>query len=141
MSDFNPPALAEALLRLAVPSGVVGDSIIGDAREEYAAYARSGGFAPGLWYWIHVVRLVGGYVVTRGRDVEMGTILKDVKFGARSLMRMPGSAAVAVVVLAIGIGLCSFMFSIIYGVYFRGLSLPEAARTAEVHASRFGSLT
>ena len=33
-------------------------------------------------------------------------------------MRMPGSAAVAVVVLAIGIGLCTFMFSLVYGIYF-----------------------
>lgn len=56
----------------------------------------------------------------------MGTILKDLKFGARSLMRMPGSAAISVVVLAIGIGLCTFMFSLVYGVYFRGLDLPEA---------------
>jgi predicted permease len=63
----------------------------------------------------------------------MGTILKDLEFGARSLKRMPGSAAVAVVVLAIGIGLCSFMFSIIYGIYFRGLDIPDADRVFLVY--------
>ena len=58
----------------------------------------------------------------------MGTLWKDLKFGARALSRMPGSAAIAVVVLAIGIGLCSFMFSIVYGIYFRGMDVPEADR-------------
>lgn len=122
---LQPPALAEWLLRLVLPPGVVGDSIVGDAREEFAEYTRRGGVAPAVWYWLHAARLAGGYMITRGRDVEMGTVLKDLRFGARSLMRMPGSAAVAVVVLAIGIGLCSFMFSLVYGIYFRGMDLPD----------------
>lgn len=129
----RPPRLAEALLRLVLPPGVVGDSIVGDAREEFTQYERRGGLLPLVWYWIHATRLACGYVATRGRDVEMGTILKDLKFGARSLGRMPGSAAVAVVVLAIGIGLCSFMFSLIYGIYFRGMDIPEADRVLLVY--------
>lgn len=129
----RPPRLAEALLRLVLPPGVVGDSILGDAHEEFIEYARRGGIAPDIWYWVHAVRLGFGYAVTRGRDVEMGTILKDLKYGARSLVRMPGSAAVAVVVLAIGIGLCSFMFSLIYGIYFRGMDIPDADRVVLVH--------
>jgi putative ABC transport system permease protein len=124
----RPPRFAEALLRRVLPPGIVGDSIVGDAREELAEHVRRGGFAPSLWYCMHAARLAGGYLVTRGREAEMDTVLKDLRFGARSLMRMPGSAAVAVVVLAIGIGLCSFMFSIIYGIYFRGLNVPDAAR-------------
>ena len=66
----------------------------------------------------------------------MGTVLNDLRFGARSLLRMPGSAAVAVVVLAIGIGLCSFMFSVIYGVYLRGMPIPEADRVVVVSETR-----
>ena len=41
---------------------------------------------------------------------------------------MPGSAAISVIVLAIGIELCTFMFSIIYGIYFRGMDIPGAER-------------
>ena len=129
----GPPRLAEALLRLVLPHGIVGESILGDALEEYEEYVSTSGFAPGIWYWIHAMRLACGYVITRGRDVEVGTILKDLKFGARSLMRMPGSAAISVAVLGIGIGLCSFMFSIIYGIYFRGLDIPEADRVFVVY--------
>lgn len=58
----------------------------------------------------------------------MGVLLKDLKFGARALSRMPGSAVISVVVLGIGIGLSSFMFSLIYGLYFRGLDIPEPDR-------------
>lgn len=132
----QPPRVAESLLRLVVPAGVVGDSIVGDAREEYEEYVRSGRPLPRLWYWKHVGLLVAGYLTTTGRDVEMGAILNDLRFGARSLMRMPGSAAVAVVVLAIGIGLCSFMFSIIYGVYLRGMDIPEADRVFLIFETR-----
>ena len=42
-------------------------------------------------------------------------------------------ALIAVVVLAIGIGLCGFMFSIIYGIYFRGLDIAEADRVFVVY--------
>jgi putative ABC transport system permease protein len=124
----EPPRLAEWLLRKVLPAGVVGDSILGDAREEYAEYTRRGGVAAPAWYWLHALRLVFGYLITKGRDVEMGTIWKDLKFGARALSRMPGSAVISVLVLALGIGLCTSIFSLIYGVYFRGLNVPDADR-------------
>ena len=107
---------------------MVGDSIVGDAREEYAEYVRGGGMVPGLWYWLHALRLAGGYVIQEGGVGDMGAMFKDLKYGVRSLTRMPGSAAISVAVLALGIGLCSFMFSLIYGLYFRGLGFPEEDR-------------
>ena len=123
------------MLRATLPTGVVGDSIVGDAREELADYVRRGGRMPRLWYWVHALRLAGGYAISGGGEVEMETLLKDLRFGARALARMPGSATIAVVVLAIGIGLCSFMFSVIYGVYFRGLNVPEGDRVVTVTMS------
>jgi predicted permease len=66
----------------------------------------------------------------------MQSVLKDLVFGVRALRRMPGSALISVVVLALGIGLCSFMFSIIYGVFFRGIDVPDAHRVFVVHSTR-----
>ena len=123
-----PPRLTERLLHGILPRGVVGDSIVGDAREEYAEYVRRGGMAPGLWYGLHALRLAGGYAIQEGGVGDMGAIFKDLKFGARALMRMPGSAIISVAVLALGIGLCTFMFSLIYGLYFRGMGFPEDER-------------
>ena len=66
----------------------------------------------------------------------MRTLFRELVFGVRALRRMPGSALVSVVVLALGIGLCSFMFSIIYGVYFRGLDVPEPGRVYAVFTTQ-----
>ena len=46
----------------------------------------------------------------------MVAFLKDLRFGARALIKKPGSAIVSVVVLSLGIGLSAFMFSLVYGV-------------------------
>ena len=63
----RPPRPIEALLRLLLPVGIVGDSIVGDAREEYAEYVRGGGWLPGIWYTLHATRLATGYVIRTGR--------------------------------------------------------------------------
>jgi putative ABC transport system permease protein len=51
----------------------------------------------------------------------MDTLLKDVRFGARMLVRNPGTSAISVLALALGIGLTTMMFSIIWGAVLRGL--------------------
>ena len=58
----------------------------------------------------------------------MGALLNDLRFGARALLKKPGSAAIATLAFGLGIGLCTMMFSIIYGVYIRGLGVPESNR-------------
>ena len=58
----------------------------------------------------------------------MLSLLRDLRFSGRALARRPGSAAASVAALGMGIGLCTMMFSIIYGVYFRSLDVPEADR-------------
>jgi len=122
----TPPRVAERLLRSCLPPGTVGDSIVGDAREEYAEYVRSGGPLPRAWYWIHALSLGRAYA----GEVVVDALLKDLRFGARSLARDPGSAIVSVVILALGIGLSTFMFSLVYGVLVRGLDVPHADRIA-----------
>ncbi|MBW3535362.1 MAG: ABC transporter permease [Gemmatimonadetes bacterium] len=60
----------------------------------------------------------------------MEALLKDLKSGARSLARQPGSALISVLILSLGIGLSTFMFSLVYGVLFRGLDVPGPDRIA-----------
>jgi predicted permease len=67
-------------------------------------------------------------IARKGRRTEMGVLLKDLVFGFRSLAKRPSSAVISVLVLSIGIGLSTFMFSIVYGVWLRGLDVPEADR-------------
>jgi predicted permease len=125
---MRPPRVAEWLLRAFLPSGVTGDSILGDAREELLAYARSGGLAPRLWYCFHALGIARAYAF----EVVMDGVLKDIRFAARSLVKQPGSALLSVLILGLGIGLSTFMFSLIYGVLVRGLDVPESDRIAVV---------
>lgn len=61
------------------------------------------------------------------------SLLKDLRYGARKLVHNPGFAAVTVVTLALGIGLTTTMFSIVYGALMRGLPFEHAERIVAVH--------
>jgi putative ABC transport system permease protein len=51
----------------------------------------------------------------------MGGWGRDLRYGVRMLARRPGASTIAVVALALGIGLTTVMFSIVEGVILRGL--------------------
>jgi predicted permease len=58
--------------------------------------------------------------------------LQDVRYGARMLVKRPGTSAIAIIALALGIGLTTMMFSIVEGVLLRGLPFEESDRIISV---------
>jgi putative ABC transport system permease protein len=60
------------------------------------------------------------------------TISQDLRFGARSLGRSPGVAAIAVVTLALGIGANAAIFSVVNAVLLQPLPWPEADRAVMI---------
>ena len=62
----------------------------------------------------------------------MGKFLQDLRFGARTLLKNPGFAAVAVVSLALGIGAVSTVYTMVAAVVMNPLPFDEADRLLSI---------
>ena len=121
------------------------DAVIGDLEEEYLEHARprQGPVRARVWFWKHLVQtLVVGLVKTIGnprkhviprepqlthpnrgtpQSQPMSTFWKDFRYGIRMLYKTPGLSLVAIITIALGVGLVTHTFSIVYGSVIRGL--------------------
>jgi putative ABC transport system permease protein len=62
----------------------------------------------------------------------METLFKDIGYGLRSLLRQPGFTAVAVITLALGMGVNTAIFSLVHAVLLRPLPFPGSDRLVVV---------
>ncbi len=62
----------------------------------------------------------------------MNAILRDIRYGIRSLIKSPGVTLFATLALTLGIGVTTTMFSIVYGALIKGLPYDDASRIVEV---------
>jgi len=67
--------------------------------------------------------------------------MNDVKFALRQLLKNPGFAAVAMLTLALGIGACTAMFSVVHAVMLRPLPFREPARLVWIENIGTGGLS
>jgi hypothetical protein len=123
----EPPRLAERLLRRLVP-GREGEAIAGDLCESYME--RGGGR---LWYWTQV--LTCARVLLSPYRRALPDLGRDLHYGVRIVRRNPGYAAAAMACLALGVGVNAVVFSLLDGMYFRPLPVPDADRVVALYRS------
>jgi predicted permease len=134
----RPPRLAGWLLRLRVPAAWR-DFVIGDLREEFATRAATSPRDARRWLWRQTWRcLLTPLPSTHPRaearesrttrDSFARSIAADLRVGIRGLVRAPGFALGVILVLALGIGANTAIFSIVNAVLLRPLPYADPDR-------------
>src|ERR1700691_4611205 len=59
-------------------------------------------------------------------------LLQDMKFALRLLRKSPGFACVAIVIMGLGIGANTAIFSVVHGVLLEPLPFPDADRLVQI---------
>lgn len=162
-------SVAEWILDRALPSDVQGDAIGGDLRLERDRRAeREGDGAADRWYlwqaasvWLFATRdrlLGNGWAHRPGRhgatdsrggvsdpatgDGFVARAARQIRLALRSLARSPGYSLPTLLILALGMTAATSIFTVVDGIVFRPLDLPESGRlviVCEDHARLRGA--
>jgi predicted permease len=92
------------------------------ARREFGNMAALRDSAADMWKYGSVERLV-----------------QDVRYGMRTLGRTPGFTAIAVLVLALGIGVNATVFTVTNAYLLRLLPVPDASRVVRAYSNNFSN--
>ncbi len=130
----RPPRIFEALLALCLPPGRIREGILGDLAELHERRVNAVGPSRARWaYATDAAGLGLRYFIPRILGIRfptqrhpMGSLLQDLRVGARALLKQPGSTGLSILAFGLGIGLCATMFSIMYGIYGRGIGVPDS---------------
>ncbi|MEE8147607.1 MAG: ABC transporter permease, partial [Longimicrobiales bacterium] len=77
-------------------------------------------------------------LVTKTRGLGMESMWGDVRYSIRRLVRTPGFSALAILIVALGIGVNSAMFSVLNAALFRPLPFKDAHELVEIYQDSDG---
>lgn len=138
-----PPRWAEWFVALAAGARER-EHVVGDLREEFVARAESEGDAEARrWYRGQVARSLVHLLHARWLarhdsrryprpERHMESLKSNLTYAARSLLRRPAFAIVAVLTLALGIGTATAIFTVVDGVLLRPLPFPHGEQLVTI---------
>ncbi len=166
MLQAKPPRIAEWLLRMVLPKTehvtVIGEL----EEEFHASIVPlMGVIRSKLWFWTESLSLIAGYtrvlliredsrdltvVMTarrlrrrwgkqdkgKDRSNRMDSLIQDIRHGYRSLKRRPSFTLAAMLTLAIGIGVNTAIFSLLYAVLIQPLPFQEPDQLVSLHRTK-----
>jgi putative ABC transport system permease protein len=144
----RPPRFAESLMErslVATDRAVV----LGDLHEEFQTHAaRDGLRAARRWYWRQVLRSLPSNLRRAARHAidarqtarparralrpRREVVMQDIRYAVRSLLATPTFTIVVLVVLALGIGATTAIFSVVDAVVLKGVPFPRGDRLVAV---------
>jgi predicted permease len=151
---MSPLPHIPALLRRALDA-IQRDALVGDLLEEYSEHAlpRLGPFRARIWFWKHLCKTIAVSFIDNlrhGRHLRlvrpalpttrhgaprreiMGTFWSDIRYGIRMLFKTPVLSLAAITTIALGVGLTTHTFSVVYGSVLKGLPYEGADRLISI---------
>jgi len=119
------------------------DFVVGDMEEEFARRARLSQASARAWFWRAALRCLIAppplgrhteqlHVSPPAGDPAVRTLLADVAYSLRVLLRAPSFSLAVIAVLALGIGANTAIFSIVNTVLLRPLPYRNSARLVRI---------
>jgi predicted permease len=137
----TPPRLACLLLRLRLSKAHY-ECIAGDLFEEFHNERRSNS-----WFWRQTLSALSPRLRTpdhlepKGNNMTLfSDLFQDVRYSARTLRNNPGFAIVAVLALALGIGVNTGIFTMLNAIALRPLPVADAGKVISVYQSFRGKV-
>ncbi|MES2305722.1 MAG: ADOP family duplicated permease [Gemmatimonadota bacterium] len=141
-ADSAPPALASWLLTRILPEDFR-EACLGDLEERFRneIVPARGAAAARRWYWGEVLRAPIALLQSPrpsprfAGDSSVSLLAADLHFATRTLRRRPAFTTLVVLILGLGIGATTAIFSAVYPILFASLPYPDASRITMIWES------